>query len=111
MNIGTRHYHKRKIEQRGMESGINRNKWAGVADKLVYAAGIITPLMTLPQIFTIWSGKNAAGVSLASWSFYLAGALMWVFYGLVHKEKPIIFTNGAMVAANAFVVLGILLYR
>ena len=32
-------------------------------------------LLTIPQVFTIWFGHQAAGVSLVSWSSYLVSAV------------------------------------
>jgi uncharacterized protein with PQ loop repeat len=41
-----------------------------------------TMLMTIPQVVTIWFGHQAAGVSLLSWSAYLASAVLWFWFGI-----------------------------
>src|ERR1043166_7172329 len=46
-------------------------------------------VMTVPQVLTIWLGHRAAGVSLVSWSAYLASALMWFWYGIQKRDKNI----------------------
>jgi len=40
-----------------------------------------TRLMTIPQVWTIWVGHQAAGVSLLSWSAYLLSAVLRFWYG------------------------------
>lgn len=108
--LGLHHYHKRTRRRGADSSAAKQTMWVKYADKMVYAAGIFTPLMTLPQLYNIWVAKNASGVSPVSWTFYLLGAISWTAYGLIHKAKPIIFTNGAMVIVNFFIVVGILLF-
>jgi uncharacterized protein with PQ loop repeat len=39
---------------------------------------VVTMVMTIPQVLTIWVGHNANGVSLASWGAYLASAGLWL---------------------------------
>jgi uncharacterized protein with PQ loop repeat len=43
---------------------------------------IFTLLMTIPQVWTIWVGQQAAGVSILSWGAYLLSAFLWFWYGL-----------------------------
>jgi uncharacterized protein with PQ loop repeat len=80
-------------------------------DRIVMITGVISPIMTIPQLLTIWSQKRAGDVSLYTWGAYLCGSLVWVTYGFLHKQKPIIFSNGLLLIVNAFIVLGILLYK
>jgi hypothetical protein len=34
-------------------------------------------LMTVPQVLAVWIGRDAGGVSLASWLAYLLAACLW----------------------------------
>ena len=79
-------------------------------DKVIYAVGIFGPVMTIPQIFTIWVEKNASGVSVVSWTAYLVAAFFWLAYGIMHKEKPIIMTYILWIILEAMVVIGALIY-
>lgn len=44
--------------------------------RLLAAMSIFTMLMTLPQVLTIWVGHQAAGVSVWTRSYFLAGPML-----------------------------------
>ena len=79
-------------------------------NRLVFAAGIATPVFTLPQVFTIWYTKNAAGVSVVAWSAYLVIALIFSIYGILLKEKPILVMYSSMVVLEVLIVVGAVMY-
>ena len=110
MHNGLHHYHKRKRIYLKKEPYPSKDKWKRFMDKAVYGAGIFGLIMTLPQLTNIWIDKNAAGVSAISWSAYLLGAIVWLGYGVVHKEKPIIITYSMWIILEVFIVIGTLIY-
>jgi uncharacterized protein with PQ loop repeat len=67
-------------------------KWKKVLDYIVIFLGILNVPATLPQVAEIWINKQAAGVSAISWTYYSLYSLVFVVYGVVHKEKPIVMT-------------------
>ncbi len=79
-------------------------------DYLIYGASILGPVMTVPQAWSIWSNESAKDVSLATWLTYMILSLIWLFYGVFHKEKPIILLNILLAVVNAVVVTGIVIY-
>lgn len=81
-----------------------------ILDYLIYIGAAIGPITTLPQAYIIWIEKSAEGVSSITWFGYAAGSLLWLVYGLVHKEYPIIFTNVAMIGVQTVVLTGSLIY-
>ena len=83
---------------------------SGSLEKLVLVIAIVEPVFTVPQIYQIWSTKNAQGVSLTTWGFYLVGAMVWLFYGFKVKNKPIIISSAMWVFMEGLVVTGKLLY-
>ena len=76
-------------------------------DYLVYLAGIIGPLLTLPQIYSIWI-ENQKGVSLITWIAYLFASLIWVVYAIKHKDKPLMIAELTWVILEVFIVVGLL---
>ena len=66
--------------------------------------------MTFPQIYEVWSKHEKAGVSLASWSFFLIAAMIWLWYGLRIKDKPLIIASTLWVLMEGALVLGLLVY-
>ncbi len=114
------HIHKRKIATKKSSKPVKSNqkyepyphpeKWKRILDKSIYAVSVIGLVMTIPQITKIWSEKNASGVSLIAWSTYIFTALVWLMYGIAHKEKPIILTNLAWIIVNLIIVIGVIMY-
>ena len=76
-------------------------------DRLVYLAVFIGPVMTLPQIYSIWVLRQR-GVSLLSWAAYTLVAFIWVMYGLKHREKAVILVNFVWMVMDVLVVAGLL---
>lgn len=98
--FGMRHFYSRKQEKQLIHA----------IDKAVYVVAVMGPILTLPQLSKIWIEKNAAGLSLISWSSYLCFAFIWLTYGIVHRVKPIIFANAIWILLEIFIVTGIVLY-
>ena len=73
-------------------------------------AGIIQPLITLPQIITIYSNQSAADGSLLTWLGYLLFGIIFLVYGLVFDLKPIWIGQIIWVTMQTIIVAGILLY-
>ena len=71
---------------------------------------VFTILMTVPQVWTIWVGQQAAGVSVLTWSAYLASALLWFWYGLRRRDRNIYLPCIGWIAADAAVIVGAVLY-
>lgn len=74
-------------------------------------AGIVQPLITLPQIITIYSNQSSQDVSLLTWVGYLFFGITFLVYGLAFKLKPIWIGQIIWVTMQAIIVVGILLYR
>jgi uncharacterized protein with PQ loop repeat len=110
MRDGLHHYYKRKHQAVNNSSVLNQNNFKRITDILVYIGGVVGPLGTIPQVLEIWLYKNAAGVSAISWSAYFIGAIFWFFYGLAHKEKPIIFTYGIWAILDVLIIVGVFIY-
>ena len=56
---------------------------------LLGGMSLFTMIMTVPQVAAIWVGHQAAGVSILSWSAYLASALLWLVFGIQQRDKNI----------------------
>jgi uncharacterized protein with PQ loop repeat len=74
------------------------------------AMSVFTIVMTVPQIWTIWVGHQAAGVSILSWGAYLVSALLWFWHGLRKRDRNIYLACIAWIAADSAVIAGALVY-
>src|SRR3989344_1154667 len=74
-----------------------------VMDVLIYCAGIAGPLVSLPQVYEIWVNHNAESISVFTWAGYTGLTILWLIYGIVHKQKPIIFAQIVWFFFNAFI--------
>ncbi len=78
--------------------------------RLLGSLSIFTMLMTIPQVLTIWVGRQAAGVSLLSWSAYLMSAVLWFWYGVQKRDKNIYLPCIGWIALDGAVIVGIVVY-
>lgn len=102
--FGHHHASRRRTHQHKKARSI----WLALVDKSVYIIAIIAVMANVPQLMNIWVGKNLAGVSLLSWVGFLVGSLFWLWYGVLHKERPIIITNTLLIIVQGFIVFGLL---
>ena len=73
-------------------------------------AGIIQPLITLPQIIAIYGNQSAKDVSLLTWMGYLLFGIVFLIYGIVFNLRPIWIGQIIWVTMEIIMVIGILLY-
>jgi uncharacterized protein with PQ loop repeat len=71
---------------------------------------VFTILMTAPQIWAIWVGHQASGVSILTWSAYLASALLWFWHGVRSRDKNIYLPCIGWILADGAVIAGAVLY-
>ena len=79
-------------------------------EKVLRSLSIITMLMTVPQVLTVWVGHNAGGVSLVSWAAYLFSACLWFVYGFQKKDKTIYLACIGWIVLDAAIVVGVIIH-
>ena len=105
------HYHVRKRVHHWYETYPHPGMVKRWVDRAVYFVGVAGPIMTMPQLYTIWVEQNTAGVSLITWTSYAFISSFWLLYGALHHEKPIIVTQISWLTIHALVISGILIYN
>jgi len=86
------------------------DRWINLLDRLVILFGMFNAVATLPQVLVIWIGHDAGGVSVFSWSYYVAAAALLLVYGIVHNDKPIIITYSISTVMYSVVVVGAIIF-
>ncbi len=67
---------------------------------------LLYPLSGVPQITEVWNGSGKA--SLITWLAFTLGSFLGLAYGLVHRLRPLIFSNVLWTFVNFAVIIGIL---
>ena len=83
---------------------------ASALEKILRMLSVVTMLMTVPQVLTIWIGRDAGGVSLASWAAYLLSACLWFIYGLQKGDKTIYLACIGWIALDAAILVGVVVH-
>ena len=81
-----------------------------LVDRLTYAAAIVEPIVTVPQVVVIFRDQTAAGISLFSWAGYQAMTLIWIWYAIVHKDKLILMYQSLFFIVQTAVIVGGIIY-
>ena len=75
-----------------------------------FAGGVAMPLLTLPQLYTIWVSRQTAGVSLATWLCYTLISLIFFVFGLRNRHRLLMITYFPMFVIELFIVVGLIVY-
>ncbi|HLA48161.1 MAG: hypothetical protein A3I04_07985 [Nitrospinae bacterium RIFCSPLOWO2_02_FULL_39_110] len=82
---------------------------------LINIAGLLAAALTtisfLPQVIKIVKTKHTKDISLLMYIIFMAGVLLWLFYGILLKEPPIIIGNGITLILVMIVLLFKIRYR
>jgi|TARA_B100002003_G_scaffold31051_2_gene26165 uncharacterized protein with PQ loop repeat len=103
---GERHLHRRKLGNDVPSKAPHKR----MIDQIIYLFAFTVPLVTLEQIWKIWVEKSASGVGLITWIVFTINAVVWLAYGIVHKEKPLIISSVLWIIVDIMVVIGVVLY-
>lgn len=57
------------------------------------AAGFCTTAAFLPQVIKTWKSRSAKDLSLGMYSIFCTGVLLWLIYGIMNSDLPIILAN------------------
>ena len=71
---------------------------------LGFAAGILTTISFIPQVWHSWSTRDLGGISLRMYSLFTLGTLLWLIYGIAVGSWPISIAN-----AVTFLLAGLVL--
>lgn len=81
-------------------------------DLLGYCAATLTTLSFLPQALLTLRTRNVSGISLGMYSAFTVGVALWLAYGVVLGEWPIVIANAlTLTLASVILVLKVLVER
>ena len=67
---------------------------------LGFFAGLLTVSSFLPQVIRSWRTRQTRDLSLGMFALLTTASSLWIVYGVMTTDWPVILTNAAMVALN-----------
>lgn len=98
-------YHLSRVKNK------KKNNEILLIDSLAYISAVVSPFMTIPQLYGVWILKNVQGVSAVSWASFAFFNLIFIVYGITKKESLIVVNNSIWFVMQSLVAIGVLLYR
>ena len=78
---------------------------------LGFLAGTLTTFAFLPQVIKTWKTKSSGDLSVGTMSMICLGVLLWLIYGLLVGDVPIIAANAVTLVLVLSVFVLTLIYR
>lgn len=74
-------------------------------------AGVLTSISMIPQLVKVIKEKNVEDISLLMLLVLVSGLSLWVWYGFVKDELPIILSNSFAVLVNLCLLISYMIYN
>lgn len=75
------------------------------------AAGTLTTLAFVPQVARVYRTRSTRDISLPTFAALVLGTALWLFYGILLDEIPLIAANGVSLALVSAVLWGKLKFK
>ena len=72
---------------------------------LGYFAGCLTVLSFLPQVIRTWKTRRTSDLHLGMFALLVTASTLWIIYGIIIHDWPVILTNLGMVALNGAIAV------
>ncbi len=70
-----------------------------------FAAAMLTTAAFAPQAIQAWRSRSTRDVSLAMFTLMVSGIILWLFYGILINDLPLILANAVtLMLAGAILV-------
>ena len=70
---------------------------------LGYFAGLLTVGSFLPQVIRVWQTRQTRDLSLSMFALLSTASSLWIIYGAITRDWPVVLTNVGMVALNGVI--------
>jgi MtN3 and saliva related transmembrane protein len=76
-----------------------------------YLAGFLTVVSLIPQVLRAWRTKQTKDLSVRTFLILVAASVLWVTYGVLSSDWPVIATNSGMLLLNSGILAAKLRYK
>lgn len=74
-------------------------------DILGLVATCFTTSSFIPQVISTWKSKDVSGISLPTYIIITIGLALWLAYGMIKGDMPLIIANAVMVILTSAITL------
>ena len=74
-------------------------------------AGGITSVAMIPQLIKVIKEKNAEDISVVMLLVLITGLSLWIWYGILQNELPIILSNSFSVLVNITLLICCMMFK
>ncbi|ASK32019.1 hypothetical protein CEY12_18785 [Chryseobacterium sp. T16E-39] len=74
-------------------------------------AGVLTSISMIPQLIKVIKERNVDDISWLMLLILIGGLSLWVWYGILKDELPIILSNSFAVLLNMSLLICFIIYR
>jgi MtN3 and saliva related transmembrane protein len=89
-----------RLEWREGKSSNHNPYLSPMSDLVGTFAGILTALFLVPQLIKMIRAKKAGDISIPMFVILLLAQILWVIYGVLKNDLPLIITNSVTLALN-----------
>jgi len=82
-----------------------------LTDVLGYVAGALTTIALVPQAWRSFRTKDVSGISLRMYCIFTLGVAIWLAYGIMLHEMPMMLANSVSLVLALLVLAMKLKYR
>ena len=79
--------------------------WIGIA------AAVLTTAAYAPQAFKVWQTHSTRDVSLAMFLLMVSGIMLWLIYGILIGDLPLIVANAVTLVLAASILIAKIRFR
>lgn len=72
---------------------------------LGYFAGCLTVASFLPQVIRVWKTRRTQDLHLGMFALLITSGSLWIIYGIIIEDWPVILTNIGMVTLTAAIAV------
>ena len=76
-----------------------------------YLAGALTVVSLIPQVLRAWRTKQTKDLSVRTFLLLITAGVLWLIYGFLASDWPVIATNAGMVLLNGAILAAKLRYK
>jgi len=68
-------------------------------------AAVLTTVAFLPQVIRTWRTRSTSDISLGMFVAYVTGIALWLVYGLMIRDVPLIASNAVTLVLSGTILL------